>query len=437
MSNPILKTCLALTIASISAQSFANGLAINEQSASGAGTAYAGRSSSALDASTVYGNPAGMAKLTRTEFSGGMAVVKADVDINHVRSTASGTNKGDMAPLASVPFGYFVTPLDEHWSFGFGFYVPFGVISDYEKSFQGSSHGLHSKVRVITAQPTISYKLNDKFAVGLGATINRIDGKLTNTLATGFLNNGIDTRVHIKGDDIAYGYNLGFLISPTERTSFGLTYHSKVEYKLEGYTRINGLPNLPGLPLGQLVDGKYDAKLDITMPESIDISMTHKLDDRWTIYAGGVWTRWSRLEKLEVNNSGMNAMAGAMFGTIGEELKWKDTWAFSLGTAYQLNKEWVLRTGLALDPSPTTNEHRNVRIPVGNRKVFTLGAGWSPNDDLTIDLAYAYIWENTAGVNQPGKPTNIGGNTIDLQPAYSAKYDITAHALAAQMTYRF
>ncbi|MEN1656507.1 hypothetical protein, partial [Pseudomonas aeruginosa] len=29
---------------------------INEQSASGAGTAYAGRASSALDASTIYGN---------------------------------------------------------------------------------------------------------------------------------------------------------------------------------------------------------------------------------------------------------------------------------------------------------------------------------------------------------------------------------------------
>ncbi|MNG18814.1 Outer membrane protein transport protein (OMPP1/FadL/TodX) [compost metagenome] len=72
-----------------------------------------------------------------------------------------------------------------------------------------------------------------------------------------------------------------------------------------------------------------------------------------------------------------------------------------------------------------------MRIPVGDRKVFTLGAGYSPNDDLTIDVAYGYLWENTAGVNHPA-----GDNPL-LQPAYHAKYDNTAHILGTQLTYRF
>lgn len=37
------KTSLALTISAVSTYTLANGIAINEQSASGAGTAYAGR----------------------------------------------------------------------------------------------------------------------------------------------------------------------------------------------------------------------------------------------------------------------------------------------------------------------------------------------------------------------------------------------------------
>ena len=77
MKTTWLKTTLALTISAASAQVLANGIAINEQSASGAGTAYAGRASSALDASTIYGNPAGISKLKRTEVSGGLAVVSA------------------------------------------------------------------------------------------------------------------------------------------------------------------------------------------------------------------------------------------------------------------------------------------------------------------------------------------------------------------------
>lgn len=107
------KTSLALTISAVSTYTLANGIAINEQSASGAGTAYAGRASSALDASTIYGNPAGLSKLKRTEVSGGLAIVKAKDDISQAHSTAQGSNKGDSVPLAAVPFGYFSTPINE------------------------------------------------------------------------------------------------------------------------------------------------------------------------------------------------------------------------------------------------------------------------------------------------------------------------------------
>lgn len=425
MKTTWLKTTLALTISAASAQVLANGIAINEQSASGAGTAYAGRASSALDASTIYGNPAGMSKLKRTEVSGGLAVVSAKDDISDANSTATGSNKGDSVPLAAVPFGYFVTPLDDKVSVGLGIYVPYGIINDYESSFQGRSHGSYSKVQVITVQPTISYKFNDVVAVGFGPTINRIDGKLENDLATkGLFGAPNDTEISIKGDDTAAGFNVGLLITPTESTSIGATYHSKVKYELEGHTTVSNSP-------AGLFDSRMDASLDITLPESLDLSITQKLDDRWTVYGGTTWTRWSRLKSIEVQNTGAPIAA---FDTIGEDLSWHDTWSAAIGTSYQWNDQWVLRTGFAYDPSPTTNEHRTVRIPVGDRKIFTLGAGYSPNADMTIDVAYAYLWESTAGVNQPDGQELAG---LQLQPAYSAKYDNSAHGLTAQMTYRF
>ncbi|MEE9100611.1 MULTISPECIES: outer membrane protein transport protein [Pseudomonas] len=425
MKTTWLKTTLALTISAASAQALANGIAINEQSASGAGTAYAGRASSALDASTIYGNPAGMSKLKRTEISGGLAIVDAKDDISQAHSAATGTNKGDSVPLAAVPFGYIATPLDDKVSVGLGIYVPYGIINDYEGSFQGRYHGSYSKVQVITVQPTISYKFNDMVSVGFGPTFNRIDGKLENNLATkGLFGAPDDTEISIKGDDTAAGFNVGVLFTPTEMTSLGATYHSKVKYELEGHTTVSGSP------MG-LFDKRMDASLDITLPESVDLSITQKLDDRWTVYGGTTWTRWSRLQSIEVQNENPPL---PNFATIGEDLSWHDTWSAAIGTSYQYNDQWVLRTGFAYDPSPTTNEHRNVRIPVGDRKIFTLGAGYSPNADMTFDFAYAYLWESTAGVNQPNGE-NLAG--VELQPAYSAKYDNSAHGLTAQMTYRF
>ncbi|RCH04843.1 outer membrane transport family protein [Pseudomonas aeruginosa] len=299
------KTSLALTISAVSTYTLANGIAINEQSASGAGTAYAGRASSALDASTIYGNPAGLSKLKRTEVSGGLAIVKAKDDISQAHSTAQGSNKGDSVPLAAVPFGYFSTPINEDFTFGLGIYVPYGIINDYENGFMGSSHGSYSKVQVITVQPTIAWKINDKVSVGFGPTFNRIDGQLKNTLATnGLLGSNGDTKINIKGDDTAIGYNVGVMVDLTDDTTWGLTYHSKVKYHLGGNTEVKNAPGALGL------NGKYDAKLDITLPESVDTSITHKFDDKWTGYLGAVWTRWSRLEKIEVRNSGVGARPG-------------------------------------------------------------------------------------------------------------------------------
>ena len=107
MRTAFLPCALAVSVSLAAPALWANGLSLNEQSASGAGTAFAGRASSALDASTIFGNPAGLSKLQGKQVSGGFAVVKAKVNINRTGNTPAGTNKGDMVPVANVPFAFF------------------------------------------------------------------------------------------------------------------------------------------------------------------------------------------------------------------------------------------------------------------------------------------------------------------------------------------
>ena len=110
MKNLWLKTSLALAVGAISTHSLGNGIAINEQSVSGMGTSFAGRASSANDASVLFGNPAGLTKLERPEVVGGFGLVKANVDID---DASADTAKGDMVPLTPVPFGYYASPIDD------------------------------------------------------------------------------------------------------------------------------------------------------------------------------------------------------------------------------------------------------------------------------------------------------------------------------------
>lgn len=428
-------TLLALAVSSASGYALANGLAINEQSVSGMGTSFAGRSSSAQDASTIYGNPAGMSRLGR-EVSLGGAYIHAKIDIKDASGryangqAVQGSNDGDMVPNSVVPFGYFVTPVDDRLHFGLGVYVPYALISNYEHAFQGRYQGQASKVEVITIQPTVSYKITDKVSIGFGPTINRIEGKLNSNVNFGSTQDG---QVKIDGDDTAYGFNVGLLADLTDDLTFGLTYHSKVTYKLKGNTEVTGANSQASPITNALVsrlNGKYDASLNITLPESSDASFTYRLNNDWTMYAGATWTRWSRLKSIDVENEGTPTLPvlGSPLATVTEELNWKDTWSYAIGAAYQLNPQWVLRAGMAIDPSPADNGNRTVRIPVGDRKTFSVGAGWSPTKDMTIDVAYAYLWEDDVSINRPATSTKAG---------YSAKYDNSAHGLGAQLTYRF
>ncbi|PMV90479.1 MULTISPECIES: OmpP1/FadL family transporter [Pseudomonas] len=423
MKKVMLKTTISLAVAMASTQIFASGFALNEQSISGMGTGFAGRSSAADDASTIAGNPAGMSRLKREQVTGGVAFIDAHTDISDASSSPnSGTNKGDMVPFMGVPMGYYVKPIDDHWAVGFGVYAPFGLVTDYEKGFAGRYFGSKSEVKIVTLQPTVSYAFNDKVSIGFGPTINRIDGTLESNLS--ITQAAPDGKVKIEGDDTALGYNIGVLVQATDSTRVGLTYHSKVKYKLEGNTKVDY--NVLGL-IGQNPSQKYDASLDLTTPESVDFSVTHQLDDQWTLYAGSTWTRWSRLKEITVDNKGVPAVLNGQFGTITEDQNWHDTWAHAIGASYQLNKQWVLRTGLSIDQAPTNNVDRSPRIPTGDRKIFSVGAGWSPTDDLTIDVAYSYLREESVKVT----------NSNDRGQNYNAKYENYANGFGVGATYRF
>ncbi len=423
MKKTMLKSPVGLAFVLASSNVFAGGFALNEQSISGMGSGFAGRSSSAEDASTIYGNPAGMARLKREQVSVGAATLFAKSDISRTRSTFGGNEDGDMVPTTTVPMGYYVKPIDDHWAFGVGFYVPFGLITDYGSGFAGRYYANKSEVTTLTFQPTISYAFNEKVSIGFGPTINRISGEISGMVPNPLSPGRNDGKLKSTGDDTALSFNAGVLVQATDRTRLGLTYHSKVSYHLDAKTKVTG-----GIFSVLGVSGRsYDASLDVDTPESVDFSVTHQFNNDWTLYLGSTWTRWSRFKELTIENSGLPTLLSGQLGTISEEQNWHDTWAHAIGAAYQLNNQWVLRAGFSVDQSPANNTNRGPRIPTGDRKVLSVGAGWTPMENVTIDLAYSYLWEESVEVN----------DTSASRGAYSARYKNSASGLGTSVSYRF
>lgn len=425
-----LVAAVAATATTLSGQAMAAAFQLNEQSVSGQGTSYAGRASTVNDASIVYGNPAGMSFLDSAQVTGGFHYITPSSDISNTSGSAAGSNDGDMVPDKAIPFAYYVQPINDHLHFGLGVYAPFGLVTDYDSDFQGRYFGDYSEVKVATLQPTISVKFSEQFSAGFGVTYNRIEGKLGSRTPGGVAvdpRSGApsvvgDGRVVVDGDDESWGFSWGMMYKPWQSTTVGLAYHSEVDYDLEGDVDFENVRTSFNHPiLGQIpvaASAKSDASLSVSLPASWDLSVTHELNDQWTVMGGATLVQWSSFDKLVVEND---------IQEITEVQDYENTMQYALGASYQLNDQWVFRSGVAYDETPISNEHRSVRIPSDDRMLYSLGAGWTPVENLTVDVAYTYLDEETAEVSQ--SETNRG--------TYNADYDNSAHIFGAQVTYRF
>ncbi|WP_163558148.1 outer membrane protein transport protein [Halomonas sp. NO4] len=429
-----LSWAVAIAAATFAGQAHAGGYQVNEQSVSGQGYGHAGRSSNVNDATIVFGNPAGMLFLDRAQVTAGGTYLNVSSDIDNAEATRSsvltggmaqpvdGTAEGDMVPGKFIPFAFYAQPVTDKLAFGFGVYAPFGSETDYEDGFIGRNLGNYTQLTVMSAQPTVSYRFNDQWSVGAGITYNRVDGELHRqvpTIVPGPATAEADARV--EGDDDGWGYNLGVLFQPAPETTLGLTYRSKVDYTLTGDFQAT---------VGGMVQSESDASLDLTTPENINFSITQQMSDKFKMMFGASWTRWERFDEIRVVDP--NDPSGDPI-TL-EEQDYSNAWAFAAGGEYQLNPQWALRAGVTIDNTPTSDEFRSARIPSDDRRIFSLGAGWTPTENLTLDFAYSYLTERSTTVSQERVDSGPGG---DVTSTYSADYKNEAHAFGAQLTYRF
>lgn len=432
---------VAIAAAAFASQANAGGYQINEQSVSGQGYGHAGRSSNVNDASIVFGNPAGMSFLDRAQITAGGTYLHVNTDIKNAEATRdfgagpmsiTGSSDGDMVPGTLVPFAFYAHPVNERLAFGFGVYAPFGSKTDYESGFVGRNLGNYTELTVVSAQPTVSYRFNDQWSVGVGVTYNRVDGELHRQVAHPVtpMDTSSDLDARVEGDDDGWGYNIGVMWQPVPETTFGLTYRSKVSYTLTGDYRANDPSGVLDMLSPESL--RRDAKLDLTTPETVNFSVTQQMTDRLKLMAGASWTRWSRFEEIRVidpNDPGGDPITDEYQG-------YSNAWAFAVGGEYQLTPQLALRAGVTLDETPTNDNYRSARIPSDDRRIFSIGAGWTPTENLTLDFAYSYLTERSTRVDQ-SRMDHEGIVPGGVASTYSADYKNEAHGFGAQLTYRF
>lgn len=408
---------LALAVSTLggSAAALAGGFALNDQSVSAMGAANAGRASLVEDASVVYNNPAAMGELKGPSVSAGTAFIKASTKIKNASGGIGGTNNGDIVPETFIPSGYYTTGNLNGLAYGLAAYGSFGLKTNYESTYAARYLGDKSSVKVTTLQPSVSFKVNESLSLGAAVTINKLEAYLSkfNPQATPVAP-GVSIpagTAELEGDDMGYGYTLSLHTKPSDATSIGVVYRSKVKYKID-----DGSVKQTGVTVVS------PAFTSISTPESVEASLSYRLSDKNTLHAASSWTRWSRLANLTVTNSAGTVVSQEVFN-------WKDSEAYSVGLTHRCDEKLTLRAGLAYDNSPVAPADRSVRLPSADRRIASIGVRYALTANQSVDASYSYVDEEKASVNHAA--------SLTTGPAYTADYHNSAHVFGAQYNYTF
>lgn len=450
--------------------SFANasGYAINEQSASGMGNAYAGRAAMAEDASVVFYNPAALGLLSGTQVSGGLGYLNVETEFNLESATSTygtplqGSDGGDFVPEAYIPYIYVTQELIEQVDYGFGVYAPFGTSAEYSEDFVGAGFADETSLTAVALRGALGYQIDDSFSIGLGLDLIRMQGTLSKSVdllhpayGSDYLN--YENHFEASGEGSGVRFDVSALYQ-FNNTRFGFIYRSEADITLEGQSSFRNegvavtapvvLPSgdvslLAPIPLNV---ADQDSEVPLTLPQSATFSLVHQID-QLQLQFGATWTDWSSFQHLKIfgtDPSTIGALAqldaqGVQIGHVVE--KWEDVWAFAAGASYQLDNQWLLRAGYAYDQSPIQDQYRTARVPSTDRQWITAGLRYSISQNLSIDSALGYLLMDNTEIDEYNyntadqrKTTSLG----NLDPAnLKGEFEFSAIGFATQLNYLF
>ena len=441
------------------------GFALQENSASALGNAFAGGAAAAEDATTLWANPAGMSRFASPQVAAAVHFVMPSFKFRDGGSVAAafqplGGTGGDAGELAVVPNLYAVMPINPQLAVGLGVNAPFGLVTEYDDSWLGRFQAVKSDIKTINVNPSLSWRINNAFTVGIGVNWQRVDAELTSKLNYSALlaqaagvgvqrgqipaallptilaatPAGLESNVKIEGDDSAWGWNIGFLWDVTPQTRIGGHYRSSIKYDISATADFSH-PALPTLPpalapvFGSLANNVNTAvfnggvKAEIELPDVANISIFHRLNDRWDVMADAQFTRWSTFKELKFVRS-----TGDLLSNTPENFD--DAWRVSVGATYHWNDQWSFRGGLAYDETPVNTTDRTPRLPDESRVWIAVGAQYKVNRNLALDAGFVYIPIDKPDINQ------TDGNAA-AKGLVKGNYDANVSVISLQLTYTF
>jgi long-chain fatty acid transport protein len=420
------------------------------------------------DGSAIFYNPAGIGGMG-TVASVGVTVISAFGGFEDDYTSANSDLQNSPIPIPHLYVTYGFTP---KITAGLGVFVPYGLGTVWENTFEGRFNGYDNDLRSIYIQPTVAWKPHEMISFGAGLDVVMGSVKLTQRADLSeqgvpgqpitFGNLGIPFHTDLAdaqlkaGGAHGIGGNFGILFEPGEGVSIGARYLTRVTLDYEGdvtFAQVeNGLILPPQNPIALAIPGidpaqplpvdafiatlglfepgaplgPQKARTSLTMPDQFSLGVAVSPSDRFTLMGEWQWVNWSLFEQLEVD------FDNAPDRAISEN--------YSNTNGFRLGMEWLptggpftLRGGYLYHEGAAPPEAVTPLLPEGARNEFTLGAGFRISQVLSADVAYQYLRQNKRRGRvrepEPGLPPSLDLN--------SGVYTFNAHLFGVTLVAAF
>lgn len=348
---------------------YAAGYKIPEQSlnAVALSAAYVANANGA-DAS--YYNPANMAFSTQKN--------ELDLSLTYIslpKMEFSATEESKAEEFLLPTFHYVRASSNENIKYGISFVAPAGLSKRWDTP-TAKTFSEEFTLQIVELNPTMSYKINDNFAIGAGVRIIHTEGIVK---SDGMVPGGGRISRDMEGDDTSFGYNLAISYKISKQTTLATTYRSNVDLNIEGNAILKRNSN-PSI--------NSKASVEIPLPASLNLAISHTFENLTieAVYEKTFWSEYKELDFKYAKNIIDPYLNGAF--DVSKNKSWKDTNTYRIGATYKYSPKIILMGAVGIDESPVPTETIGFELPDSDAKIISAGFEYKLDNSSSFGLAY-------------------------------------------------
>jgi long-chain fatty acid transport protein len=309
-----------------------------------------------------------------------------------------------------MPTFHYVSPAVGNWRFGLSMVAPGGLSKRWDEAYT-KAYAEEFSLKIIELNPTVAYKVNDKFSVGFG---------LRGVYSDGVVKSSGTVSRDMTGDSIDYGYNLAISYKPIDNLTFSSTYRSKVDLTIEGEADLYS---------GTTKAYSGGASVTIPLPASFTVATAYTMS-KTTLEFVFERTYWSSYKDLDFNYDRSIGNLAPYFDD-SKPKNWKDVNAYRIGVTHQYSDSLKLMAGFSIDKTPVPDETLGFELPDSDAYNYSAGLEYKVNKDMKVGLSYLYSDKEERSINERAVSSNP---LTGINGTFS---NSSAHLVTASLKYRF